>query len=75
MRAKRVHCEINYSRKGAPAAAARSRSMAERPRPKAKAPALSDTKPLHLLQRISARPQILEGPRFLSPALKGMQIR
>lgn len=69
-----MRCEINYPRKGAPAAAARSRSMAERPRPKAKAPALSDTQALPLLQRISARPQILEGPGSRGPALKGMKI-
>lgn len=74
MRAKRVHWEINYPRKGAPAAAARSRSMAERPRPKAEAPAPPDIQLLHFLLRIFTRPQILEGPRSLSPALKGAQI-
>ena len=74
LRAKRVHCKINYPRKGAPAAAACSRSVAERPRPKAGAPALPDTHLLHLLLRVSTRPHSLEGLRTLSLALEGMQI-
>lgn len=69
-----MHCEINYPRKGAPAAAARSRSMAEGPRPKAEAPALPDTQLLPLLPRIFTRPQILEGARSVRLALKGVQI-
>lgn len=74
MRAKRVHYEINYPRKGAPAAAASSRRMVEKPRPKAGASALPDTQLLHLHLRIFTRPQSLEDPRSLSPDLKDMQI-
>lgn len=74
MRAKRVHCKINYPRKGAPAAAACSRSVAERPGPKAGAPALPHTHLLHLLLRVSTRPHSLEDLRTLSLALEGMQI-
>lgn len=70
LRAKRVQCEINYPRKGAPAAAARSRSMAERPGPKVGAPALPDAQFLRLLLGVSTRPHSLEGLRTHSPVLR-----
>lgn len=72
MRAKRVHCKINYPRKGQlrlHAPEARRRGPAQ-----GWGPSLPHTHLLHLLLRVSTRPHSLEDLRTLSLAREGMQI-